>query len=345
LAVAGHRQGMRLAVVAEAFVDHSLAQLLDWLKDAAPEVNAVELGSGGYAPNPHCPRELLLGDAGARIQWQRELEDRDYSVAALNVWGNPLHPDAELAERHDTDLRETIRLAAQLGVDRVVALAGCPAAAPGDRVPHFAAGGWLPYLEGIYEVQWENSVAPYWSALSEFARAEHPDLLICIELHPGTSVYNVETFSRLAALGDNLAANLDPSHFFWQHMETQAVIGTLHGRIGHVHAKDVVFNPEVLAVAGLLDHRWPGPSAQVPWKFATVGHGHDATWWSAFVALLQGSPVKAIAIEHEDPDHGARAGVPEAAALLAGALNAGGRSRPARTDGSFDASTPAEATG
>src|SRR5256885_1764838 len=44
-------------------------------------------------------------------------------------------------------------------------------------------------------------------------RREHPDLLVCIELHPGTLVYNVETFERVAALGDNLAANLDPSHF------------------------------------------------------------------------------------------------------------------------------------
>ena len=56
-------------------------------------------------------------------------------------------------------------------------------------------------------------MAPYWSALSEFAAREHPGVLICIELHPGTPVYNVETFQRLAALGPNLAANIDPSHF------------------------------------------------------------------------------------------------------------------------------------
>ena len=157
-----------------------------------------------------------------------------------------------------------------------MALAGCPAAAPGDGTPHFAAGGWLPYLEGIYERQWEQSVAPYWIALSEFARAEHPEVKICIELHPGTSVYNVETFRRLAALGENLAANIDPSHFFWMQMDALAVTSELSDRVGHVHAKDVWFNERVLATAGLLDHRWPGPTADVPWKFATVGRGHDA---------------------------------------------------------------------
>jgi sugar phosphate isomerase/epimerase len=316
-----HGQEVRLAVVAEAFVDWTLPELLDWLTEAAPEVGAVELGSGGYAPHPHCDRGLLLGDSAARERWQHELDDRGFTVAALNAWGNPLHPAAEVAQRHDADLRETIRLAAMLGVDRVVALAGCPAAVAGDQTPHFAAGGWLPYLEGIYEAQWDREVAPYWSALSEFAAREHPDLLVCLELHPGTTVYNVETFRRLAALGSNLAANIDPSHFFWQQMDTTAVVDALRDRIGHVHAKDVTFNPEVLAVSGLLDHRWPGPSADVPWKFATVGHGHDRAWWEQFMHQLRGTAVTAVSIEHEDPDYPARAGVPESAVLLRAALD------------------------
>ncbi|MEA2146680.1 MAG: hypothetical protein QOG59_2267 [Solirubrobacteraceae bacterium] len=319
-----HGQEVRLAVVAEAFVDWTLPELLDWLTEAAPQVGAVELGTGGYAPQPHCDRRKLLADPEALRRWQGELDARGFTVAALNAWGNPLHPDRELAQRHDRDLRETIQLAALLGVDRVVALAGCPPGAAGDHTPHFAAGGWLPYLEGIYDAQWERAVAPYWSALSEFAAREHPGVLICIELHPGTPVYNVETFQRLAALGRNLAANIDPSHFFWQHMDTAAVVGALHDRIGHVHAKDVSFNAEVLAVSGLLDHRWPGPSSAVPWKFATVGHGHDRGWWAQLMRQLQGTAVTAVAIEHEDPDHPARAGVPEAAVLLWDALHSAG---------------------
>src|SRR5436305_2051691 len=80
-----------------------------------------------------------------------------------------------------------------------------------------------------------------------YARAEHPELLICLELHPGTVVYNAETFSALASLPPNLAANIDPSHFFWQHMDAFAVVDALAGRIGHAHAKDLAFNPDVLA--------------------------------------------------------------------------------------------------
>jgi len=314
------RRERRLAVVAEAFLERSLIELLDWLTEAAPEITAIELGSGGYAPHPHCDRKLLLGDSAARNRWREEIESRGFVIAALNAWGNPLHPDPQLAERHDRHLRETIRLAAGLGVDRVVALAGCPAAKPGDATPHFAAGGWLPYLEGIFEEQWERIVAPYWEAISQMAHTEHPELRICIELHPGTSVYNVETFGRLAELGENLAANIDPSHFFWQQMDTQAVVAELGPRVGHMHAKDVSFNHEVLATAGLLDHRWPGPSSGSSWKFSTVGHGHDSEWWTKIVAMIEDTAVTAIAIEHEDPDVSPEEGVPESAKLLSAAL-------------------------
>lgn len=308
--------GPALAVVTEAFLHWPLPKLLDWLIAEAPEIRAVELGSGGYAPHPHCDREAMLGDAALRARWLRELTTRGFTVAALNAWGNPLHPDPDIAAVHDQDLRDTIRLASELGVERVVAMAGCPAALPGDRSPHFAAGGWLPYLEGVHERQWDTTVVPYWQELGEFARAEHPDLLICLELHPGTVVYNAATFSALASLSPNLAANIDPSHFFWQQMDARAVIDALSGPVGHAHAKDLVFNRDVLATEGLLHHRWPAASADAPWSFATVGRGHDETWWSEFVARLSSTDALALAIEHEDPDVPPERGVAEAARLL-----------------------------
>jgi sugar phosphate isomerase/epimerase len=305
-----------LALVTEAFLDWPLIKLLDWLVAEVPEIDGVEIGTGGYAPHPHCDRQALIRDAGVRSRWLHELTARGLSVAALNAWGNPLHPDSKIASVHDGELRETIRLAAELGVERVVAMAGCPAAVPGDRAPHFAAGGWLPYLEGVHERQWEATVAPYWEGLAAFARAEHPDLLICLELHPGTVVYNAETFSRLSSLSSNLAANIDPSHFFWQHMETHAVIDALSGPVGHSHAKDLVFNPAVLATEGLLHHRWPAPSSEAPWSFATVGRGHDEGWWGELLTRLRSTDARAIAIEHEDPDIPPERGVITAARLL-----------------------------
>lgn len=309
----------RLGIVTEAFANRPLGEVMDWLTKEAPTVEGLEIGTGAYAPTTHCDMPSLLHDAAARKRWLAEISSRGLHVAALNCWGNPLHPDAAISRKHDSDLRDTIRLAALLGIDRVVALAGCPAAAPGDHVPHFAGGGWLPYLEDVHHEQWERWVEPYWSDLAGFASREHGDLLVCLELHPGTVVYNVETFGRIAALGSSIAANVDPSHFFWMGMDPLAVVDAVGERAGHCHGKDVVFQPAQLALNGLLDRRWPRPPSGMPWNFATVGRGRDAAWWTRFVAALGATKVKTVAIEHEDPFVSPEEGIPEAAAVLGAA--------------------------
>ena len=314
----------RLGVVTEALAARSLTEVMDWLARAAPSVRGLEIGTGGYAPTSHCDMAALLRDTQARKAWLDEISARGFHVAALNCWGNPLHPDPDIARKHDSDLRDTIRLAALLGVERIVALAGCPAAAPGDHVPHFDGGGWLPYLEGVHDLQWARWVEPYWSGVAEFASSAHPQLLVCLELHPGTVVYNVETFDRVAALGDSIAANLDPSHFFWMGMDPLAVVEAIGDGVGHCHGKDVAFQARRLALNGLLDHRWPRPPEEMPWNFAVVGRGRDASWWTRLVSALGRTRVTSIAIEHEDPFVDPQDGIPEAAALLQAALDGPG---------------------
>jgi sugar phosphate isomerase/epimerase len=306
---------MRFGVVLEAFVNRTLDDTLELLASVAPQVTALEVGVGGFAPAPHCDAARLLRDDTARREWSSRIEDRGFVVSALNVSGNPVDPDSALARRHDEELRNAVRLAAALGVERVIGMAGCPAGATGDRTPHFDAGGWLPYLAGIGERQWQEVVAPYWQQAAEFARREDPELLICIELHPGTCVHNTETFERLAAISDNLAANLDPSHLFWQRMDPLTVAAGL-SRIGHAHAKDVFFNDDALAVNGLLDRRWSPADPGAPWTFATVGRGHDAAWWRSFLSVLAERGVETVSIEHEDPSVPVESGIATAAAVL-----------------------------
>jgi len=314
---------VHIGLVAEAMATRPLVEVMDWLRRSAPEITDLEIGTGGYAPTTHCDLGTLLRDNDARRRWMEEITTRGLRLAALNAWGNPLHPDQTIAARHASDLRDTIRLAAELGVDRVVALAGCPAGTAGDSTPNFAAGGWLPYLEGVSDRQWEERVVPYWTALAEFAQREHPDLLVCIELHPGTVVFNVETFERLAALGPSIAANLDPSHFFWMGMNPVAVVRKLGRKVGHCHAKDVVFSADHLALNGLLDRRWPRPPAEMPWNFAVIGRGRQPEWWQAFVSdVVRLGSVRTLAIEHEDPFVDAEDGIVEAAALLTRSLSA-----------------------
>jgi sugar phosphate isomerase/epimerase len=320
---AGNAQAPRLGMVTEAMADRSLVEVMDWIVREAPGITDLEIGTGAYAPTAHCDLPLLLRDAGARRRWTGEIAARGLRLGAFNAWGNPLHPDAAIAAKHDADLRDTIRLAAALGVERVVALAGCPEGEPGDRTPHFAAGGWLPYLEGISERQWQRRVLPYWTAIAELARSENPELLVCIELHPGSVVFNCETFDQLTAAGPSIAANVDPSHFFWMGMDPLAVVDHLGAHAGHCHGKDVVFSADSLALNGLLDRRWPRPAEAMPWNFAVVGRGREEDWWRRFVAeLCAKGRVHTIAIEHEDPFVPAASGVKEAAAVLSRAIAA-----------------------
>ena len=334
---------LRIGVVLEAFLDWPLDRVLGWLRQAAPEITDIEVGAGGYAPHPHCDVAELLASAPARGAWLDLIARHGLRLDCLNAWGNPLHPDPDLARRHDEDLRNAIRLATRLGADRVVAMAGCPGAAPRaasggegraastaalrgegevDGVPHFAAGGWLPYLEGVYEQQWEQSIEPYWSGLAAFAAAEAPDLRVCLELHPGTCAFNVETFRRVAALGPSVSANLDPSHFFWMGMDGHRVTEALGELVGHAHGKDTVFHADNLALNGLLDRRWPEPADEMPWTFAIPGRGHDLDWWTGLMRRLAVSQAHVVSIEHEDPFTSAETGVPEAARLLRAAIDA-----------------------
>jgi sugar phosphate isomerase/epimerase len=311
---------LAIGVVLEAFLDRSLEDVLVMLARDAPEITKIEVGAGGYAPHPHCDVDELLASPDARRSWLDLLRTHSIGLDALNTWGNPLDPDPELARAHDHDLRQAIRLSTLLGTDRIVAMAGCPAGVSSDTTPHFGAGGWLPYLEGIHDRQWEDVIAPYWSDLAEFARAENPDLLICIELHPGTAVFNTNTFEQLIELGPSLAANLDPSHFFWMGMDGHRVAERIRDRVGHVHGKDTSFDEENLGLNGMLDHRWPNPPEQMPWNFSVPGRGHDLAWWTGLVQRLAGSPARVVSIEHEDPFVPAEVGVPEAARLLKAAI-------------------------
>ncbi len=311
--------GIRIGLLTDALPDRSLAEVCDWAARTGL-IQDLELGVGGYSPAPHCDPAELLDSPGAARRWRKVVDDAGLGISALNISGNPLHPNPQIAEKHDGELRDAIRLAAELGVDRIVAMSGCPGAGPNDRsAPHFSGGGWLPDLERIADWQWRERVAPYWIQVSALARREYPELLICFELHPGTFVYNYETFNRFKQLGSNLAVNLDPSHFFWQSMDPLAMIQALGERIGHTHGKDTTMHERRLALNGILDSRWPNPPDDMPWNFATVGRGHDREWWRRFVALLKDEDFSGtISIEYEDPFVPVEESIVESASLLAG---------------------------
>jgi len=57
------------------------------------------------------------------------------------------------------------------------------------------------------------------------------------------------------------------------------------------------------------------------WRYATVGHGHGAEWWSGFVAALEGAGYAGvISVEHEDEQVAPELGIAESARALERAI-------------------------
>jgi sugar phosphate isomerase/epimerase len=311
-----------IAVFTDALADMPLGSALDWCSER--DLAGVELGVGGYSPAPHISSAQLIASASSRRELQDSLGRAGVELVALNASGNPLHPDDSIAGEHGRALREAVALAQQLGVDRVVAMSGCPGGpgrnGTGSR-PVFAGGAWLPDMEDLWQPQFEQFIAPFWSEFSRWAKDAAPDVLICLELHPGTSVYNAQSFAALREVtDDNIAVNLDPSHFWWQGIDPIATIKWLGDAIGFVHGKDTKLHAERIALHGVLDFRWPSTSDVMPWHFCAVGRGRPVAEWAALLAALADVGYRGpISVEHEDPDLDPETGI---TASIAGLISA-----------------------
>jgi sugar phosphate isomerase/epimerase len=310
---------VRIGLLTDALEGLRLEEAAHWCAERG--IAAVELGVGGYSPAPHADLNELA-DAAARDRLLGLLADAGLELAALNVSGNPLHPDEALARRHGGELRGAIELAHALGVPRVVAMSGCPGAPGGGVWPVFAAGAWLPDMEGLWNRQWER-IAPYWRELSVWADGAAPGVLVCLELHPGTSIYNVESYRLLRSVTrDNVRVNLDPSHFWWQGIDPVAAAEALGDAVAFVHGKDTLLHPDRIALHGVLDFRWPSDAETMPWHFAAVGSGRPIEEWARLLDATRAVGYDdVVSIEHEDPNLEPREGIEASLRGLQAALD------------------------
>ncbi|HXP16973.1 MAG TPA: sugar phosphate isomerase/epimerase, partial [Terriglobales bacterium] len=314
----GAARKIPIGVFDPAFPDLSLDQMID--KFAGWGVEAVEIGTGGYPDSAHCPVKDLLEDENKARAWKKKFEDRNIQVATLSCHGNPVHPDAKIAERDAETFRRTVLLAERLGVKVIVGFSGCPGGSPTDTMPNWVTYRWPPEYGQMLDWQWKEKVVPYWKQAAKFAR-EHGIHKLALEMHPNFVVYNPKTLLRLReAVGEEIGANCDLSHLFWQQCDAVEVIHMLgkQGAIFHAHMKDTTSYKSNVERYGVLNFAFEKSElSQASETFRAVGYGHSAgTWKEIMRAYMEVGYEGIFSVENEDPILSGEVGVERALYVL-----------------------------
>ena len=92
---------MKLGVFAVLFGNMKFPDALDYI--AQNGVEAVEIGTGNYPGDKHCPLKELVASRKKADAWKAEVELRGLEISALSCHGNPLHPDTAFAQERRRD--------------------------------------------------------------------------------------------------------------------------------------------------------------------------------------------------------------------------------------------------
>lgn len=312
-----------IGVFDPVYANLSLDDMLD--RVSALGLEAMEIGTGGYPASPHCPVQELLDDPSKLRAWEKKFEDRNIRVATLSCHGNPIHPDSKIADRDAESFRRTVLLAEKLDVKVIVGFSGCPGGSPADTQPNWITYRWPPEYAQMQDWQWKEKVVPYWKQAAKFAR-EHGVHRLALEMHPNFVVYNPMTLLKLReAVGEELGANCDLSHLFWQGCDPVEVIHLLgkSGGLFHAHMKDTVFFKDNVDKYGVLNFVFETKDLpQASETFRAVGYGHSANTWKEIVrAYMEVGYQGILSIENEDPILSGPVGVERAAYVLKNVRN------------------------
>lgn len=307
-----------IGVFDPAFPDWSTDQMLE--KFSAWGVEAVEIGTGGYPGSKHCPVDEMLADDSKLNAWRKKFDDRNIQIATLSCHGNPVFPDAKIAAGYQETFRKTVLLAEKLGVKVIVGFSGCPGGSPTDSTPAWITYRWPPEHATALDWQWKEKVVPYWKEAAKFAR-EHGVPRIALEMHPNCVVYNPLTLLKLRnAVGEEIGANCDLSHLFWQQCDALEVIKMLgkQGALYHAHMKDTTMYKDNVDRYGVLNFAFePSELSQASETFRSVGYGHSANAWKEIVRAYMEVGFQGIfSVENEDPILPGEVGVQRALYVL-----------------------------
>lgn len=213
--------------------------------------------------------------------FEEVLEEGKVDIKTMIYCRNFLSENEDEAQEHQNALKERIRFAGALGIEKIVCSTGV-------TKESFAGMGFAP----------EKSLSACVELTKEFLEeAEKYNVLLCWENCP--MMGNIATSPDIwQALFDSLDSDkiglcYDPSHLVWQMIDPYENIFKFQKKIFHVHAKDTHIDVQKLNLCGVLQNsKW--------WQHRLPGLG-DLDWNRIVDSLYQIGYNQAICIEHEDP--------------------------------------------
>ena len=292
---------MKLGVFTVLFGQKTFEEMLDYVEPSG--LKTIEIGTGGYPGNAHCPLDELLDSEEKRQGYMEAIQSRGLTISAFSCHGNPISPDEKMARESDENLVKSIKLAALMNVPVVNTFSGTAGDHEGAKYPNWPVAPWPNEYADVLKWQWEEKLIPYWKKVAALADEHH--VKIGLELHGGFLVHTPYTLLKLReATSDAIGANLDPSHLWWQGIEPVGAIKILGkaGAIYHFHAKDTYLDQDNINMYGLTDMQPYGNIQERAWNFRSVGCGHSLQEWSDIMSALRTYGYDyVVSIEHEDP--------------------------------------------
>ena len=227
--------------------------------------------------------ELDVGPAIAmdRQVFEDVLGEGKVEIKTMIYCRNFLSEDEEEARQHQEALKERIRFAGTVGIEKIVCSTGVTkdAFAGTCFVPEKSADACVELAKEFLEEAEKNNVRLCWENCPMMGNiAASPDMWQML-------------FDRLDS--DRIGLCYDPSHLVWQMIDPYGNIFKFKDKIFHVHAKDTHVDYEKLSLYGRQQNaKW--------WCHRLPGLG-DLDWNRIVDALYQIGYDKAICIEHEDP--------------------------------------------
>ena len=308
---------MKLSAFAVLYKDLPLSEVLDIF--IAKGIKYAEIGSGGFIGKDHCNPQKLIQDKKACEKFLNLFLSRGMKISSLSCHGNPVHPQKQLALSYQQDIKDSIDLAALLGVETIVTFSGCPGDSENSLYPNWPVSPFPEDFQTVLQWQWEKKLIPFWKEMGKYA--DDKGIKIAMEMHGGYSVHSPATAIRMReetgckALG----ANLDPSHMWWQGIDPAQAARYLSKKecLFYFHAKDAAIDPNYVSYYGVTDMQSFGTAFGRAWQFRTVGFGHDLkTWADLFSTLRSVGYDEFVSIEHEDSYMSVEEGLDKAVANL-----------------------------